>query len=156
MGRATGLYKWVFGNASSVLVGNGLGGTSLINAGVWLRPEKRVFEAARWPEEIRRDPSVLDEYFDCAEKVLEPQTWREERVARKFDVLRQQAEAVRLGKACEKSKLMMKFEDGVNQFGVRMRGNKGEGQECMGCNDGSKNDCLATYLSDAVRWGAEM
>lgn len=156
VGRTTGLYKWVLGKASSVLVGNGLGGTSLIYAGVWLRPEKRVFEGGRWPKEIRGDPSVLNEYFGRAEKVLEPQTWPEKRVARKFDVLRQQAQAVGLGKRCERAKLMTKFEDGVNQVGVRLSVNSGVGQECMGCNDGSKNDCLATYLSDAERWGAEM
>lgn len=37
----------------------GLGGTSLVNANVFLRPDPRVFQAAEWPSELR-EPGVLD------------------------------------------------------------------------------------------------
>jgi hypothetical protein len=37
----------------------GLGGTSLVNANVFLRPDPRVFQAAEWPSELR-EPGILD------------------------------------------------------------------------------------------------
>ena len=43
MGPPTGLYDVRFGEDMHVLVGCGLGGGSLINAGVALRPDARVF-----------------------------------------------------------------------------------------------------------------
>lgn len=39
----------------------GLGGTSLINANVFLRPEPRTLELGDWPAEIRNNPAVLEQ-----------------------------------------------------------------------------------------------
>src|SRR5262245_48685889 len=38
MGRASGLFDWHVGSSAAALVANGVGGGSLINAGVMLRP----------------------------------------------------------------------------------------------------------------------
>lgn len=137
-----------------MFVGNGLGGTSLVNAGVWLRPEMRVLESGAWPVEIRRSPSALEQYFERAERMLEPDVCPEKVV--KFDVLKEQADAVGLKARCEKVPLMTSFEDRTNSAGVSMKRSKMSGQDCMGLNDGSKNTTLVTYLADAERWGAEM
>lgn len=40
----------------------GLGGCSLINAGVFLKADEDTLRMSPWPSEIRNDPSVLD---DC-------------------------------------------------------------------------------------------
>lgn len=40
----------------------GLGGCSLINAGVFLEADEDTLKMSSWPSEIRNDPSVLD---DC-------------------------------------------------------------------------------------------
>ena len=37
----------------------GLGGTSLVNANVFLRPDPRVFQSGEWPSQLR-EPGVLD------------------------------------------------------------------------------------------------
>jgi hypothetical protein len=39
----------------------GLGGTSLINANVFLEADKETLAMGQWPEEIRKNPSCLDE-----------------------------------------------------------------------------------------------
>ena len=48
--RRTGLFDFRLGADIHVLVGCGLGGGSLINAGVALRPDARVFADPAWPE----------------------------------------------------------------------------------------------------------
>src|SRR6476620_4325125 len=60
LGSATGLYDVRFGEDMHVLIGCGLGGGSLINAGVALRPDARVFVDAVWPAEIGAD-GLIDE-----------------------------------------------------------------------------------------------
>ena len=54
LGSPTGLYDVRLGEDMHVLIGCGLGGGSLINAGVALRPDPRVFRDPVWPEEIAR------------------------------------------------------------------------------------------------------
>lgn len=39
----------------------GLGGSSLINAGVFLKADERTLQMSPWPSEIRDEPSTLDE-----------------------------------------------------------------------------------------------
>jgi cholesterol oxidase len=63
LGRATGLFDLRAGDDLSVVVGCGLGGTSLINAGVALRPPPWVYDDDRWPTALRgadRGPVELD------------------------------------------------------------------------------------------------
>ena len=49
----------------NVLSGNGLGGSSLINANVAIRPDRECFTEKNWPFRLR-DRSVLDPYYDRA------------------------------------------------------------------------------------------
>ena len=50
-------------SATDVLVGSGLGGTSLINANVAERPAPHVFRKKAWPREFRDNPDLLDDPF---------------------------------------------------------------------------------------------
>lgn len=59
LGKASGLYQTYKGKGQDVFTGCGLGGTSLINAGVFLRADKRVLEGPEWPVEIRNDSESL-------------------------------------------------------------------------------------------------
>ena len=43
-----------------------LGGTSLINANVFLEADKNTLSMPVWPEEIRKDPSGLDKCSSSA------------------------------------------------------------------------------------------
>ena len=70
-GRSTGLYDVRLGDDMHVLVGCGLGGGSLVNAGVALRPDARVFADPVWPGQIRQD-GLLDEGYARAARWLRP------------------------------------------------------------------------------------
>src|SRR5262245_46337041 len=71
MGSPTGLYDVRLGEDMHILVGCGLGGGSLSNAGVALRPDARVFADAVWPKEVARD-GLLDEGYARAARWVRP------------------------------------------------------------------------------------
>lgn len=62
MGSAAGVFDWHAGGQVVALVGNGVGGGSLINAGVALAPDDDVLRQPCWPGPIRHDtdPRGLD------------------------------------------------------------------------------------------------
>lgn len=55
-GDPTGLYHLILGSGQNAFVGNGLGGTSLLNANIFLKADKRTLALKYWPREIRDDP----------------------------------------------------------------------------------------------------
>ncbi len=63
LGKATGMYDFRRNEDMNVLLGCGLGGTSLINANVALPAEDRVFDDERWPEPLQGQPSALDDGY---------------------------------------------------------------------------------------------
>ena len=69
------LYWLHVGGEMNVFSGCGLGGTSLVNANVALRPDPRVFKDERWPRAIRDDPMALEPGFERAEAMLTPTTY---------------------------------------------------------------------------------
>src|SRR5215467_11999607 len=71
LGSDTALYDIRYNESINVVVGCGLGGTSLINAGICLRPAANVFASQKWPAELRQE-SALTAYFDRAEEMLRP------------------------------------------------------------------------------------
>lgn len=52
-GDPTGLYHLVVGEGQNAFVGNGLGGTSLLNANVFLEADPGVLKMDVWPEELK-------------------------------------------------------------------------------------------------------
>jgi choline dehydrogenase-like flavoprotein len=52
-GNPAGLYHFVVGDGQNVFMGNGLGGTSLLNANVFLEATPAVLEMDIWPKELR-------------------------------------------------------------------------------------------------------
>ena len=63
-----GLYDLLTFPDISVIKGNGLGGTSLVNANVAIVPEADVFRLAGWPASLSLD--TLRPYYDRARQVL--------------------------------------------------------------------------------------
>ena len=70
-GSASALYDVRLGEDMHVLVACGLGGGSLINGGVALRPDARVFSDSVWPGQIAQD-GTLDEGYRRADRWLRP------------------------------------------------------------------------------------
>ncbi|KAK3327511.1 hypothetical protein B0T19DRAFT_357224 [Cercophora scortea] len=156
-GDPTGMYHLIFGKGQNCVVGNGLGGTSLMNANVFMPADKGTLGLKAWPAEIRGKVDVLDEYYTKVEKVLEPEEYPDDwPTLPKLKMLQKQAEFLNLGNKFKKVRQTTRFHNGPNSTGVEMSASALTGQDATGINDGSKTTTLVTYLADAWNWGAEM
>ncbi|KAI0490889.1 glucose-methanol-choline oxidoreductase [Xylaria cf. heliscus] len=156
-GDPTGMYHLIFGNGQNAIVGNGLGGTSLINANVFLEADEDVLQMEQWPEEIRDNKGCLKEYYKKASDVLEPEEYpRDWPKLPKLDLLEKQAEYLNMSEKFSRVKQTTRFRNGPNSCGVEMSASASTGQDATGLNDGSKTTTLVTYLADAWNWGADM
>jgi cholesterol oxidase len=152
-GSRTGLFDFRLGTDIHVLVGCGLGGGSLINAGVGLRPDARVFADAAWPEEIVRD-GLLDLGFTRASAMLRPSRYPKAQELTKYRALETASAA--FGVAPVAAPVVVSFEETVNPAGVAQPACTLCGDCCSGCNVGAKNTVAMTYLPDARAHGADI
>jgi cholesterol oxidase len=156
IGSRSALFELHADDEVSVMVGCGLGGTSLINAGVALRPPAWVFDDERWPAELRgRGRGALAPYFERAERMLGsepyPHDWPD---PVKFAALAVAAESV--AATVERPRINVTFEAGVNAAGIHQGACTLCGDCVSGCNHNAKNTVLVNYLPDAVAHGAEI
>jgi cholesterol oxidase len=151
----TGLYDLRLNPDMNVLVGCGLGGTSLINANVSLAPDLRVFQDSCWPPEIREDNGgLLTEAFERAKRMLTPVSYPEKEKLSKLEALRMAGERLQHPATCPP--INVTFEDRTNSAGVFQKACTLCGDCCSGCNVGAKNTTLMNYLPDARAHGAEI
>lgn len=144
----TGLYDLRLNPDMNVLVGCGLGGTSLINANVSLAPDARVFRDPCWPREIREDEGgLVAEAFERARRMLAPVPYPEREKLNKLEALRAAGE--RLGHPATCPPVTVTFEDRTNRAGVFQKACTLCGDCCSGCNVGAKNTTLMNYLPHA-------
>jgi len=154
-GDPTGMYHLIVGKGQNAFVGNGLGGTSLLNANIFLETDKETMGMEVWPEELRK-PDALKDYYQRAADVLEPRSYPNDWPALpKLTMLEKQAKALGMGKFY-RPKQTTRFQGGPNSTGVEMYPSALTGMDSTGVNDGSKSSTLVNYLSDAWNWGAEM
>ncbi|HEX6568559.1 MAG TPA: GMC family oxidoreductase N-terminal domain-containing protein [Acidimicrobiales bacterium] len=164
LGRQSGLFDLRAGDDLSVIVGCGLGGTSLINAGVALRPPAWVYDDDRWPSALRGSdvgPAELAPYFAAAERMLGstpyPDDWP---LPSKLAVLERAAAGVAGatgGKVtAERPPINVTFISGPNAAGIEQRPCTLCGDCVSGCNHRAKNTVVENYLPDAVAHGAEV
>ena len=158
LGSPTGLYDFRVNSDINVVLGCGLGGTSLINANVGLRAEPRVFQDPAWPAAFRNDSALVEDGYSRAEQVLQPQP-----VPDAFGLLHKtdahQASAKAMNAKWYRTPLYVTFQDppgGVNPFGVPQNACIGCGDCVSGCNFHAKNTTLMNYLPDAANFGAEI
>ena len=152
-GSPTALFDMHVGTGAHLLVGCGLGGTSLINANVCIEPEPRVLADAVWPEEIRND-GTLKEGYARARATLAPTPLPPGDMPRKLTALAVSAEG--LGVKPGRADLHIAFDEQVNGAGVRQPACTRCG-DCMGgCNVGAKTTVHSTWLTDAVNHGASI
>lgn len=153
LGSKTGLYDVRLGEDMHVLVGCGLGGGSLINAGVALRPDNRVFSDSVWPGQIIQD-GLLDEGFRRARTWLAPTPDPKAATHTKYQSLEQAAKDM-AGRVVAPD-IVISYEDRISAGGIAQPACTRCGDCCGGCNVGAKNTTALTYLPDAVRHGAEL
>jgi cholesterol oxidase len=136
-----------------ILVGCGLGGGSLINAGVALRPDSRVWQDEIWPEQIASD-GLLGAGYELAEQWVRPALDPHAAELTKFKALETSGAALKHRPVS--APVAVSFQDTVNPAGVAQPGCTRCGDCCGGCNVGAKNTVALTYLPLAVRHGAEI
>lgn len=155
VGDMTGLYQLHSDDEINVLHGCGLGGTSLINANVSLKPEPSVFASKGWPEEIGSDLATsLEDGYRRATEMLRPTTSFPDYTKLKF----LQKSAQELGKPFIRTPINVNFEDfaGGNHVGVPQAPCVECGDCVSGCNHTAKNTTAMNYLPDARNHGAHI
>lgn len=145
----------------SILSGAGLGGSSLINASVAIRPDGEVFQQPIWPAPLR-DRMFLDPYYDLAEWELgaarEPIDWTDKMRAQRLAAERLrdcgahfEAAALTVTRGPLGSQLPV-----LNRQGLVQRACIDCGDCLTGCNVGAKNTLAMNYLPLARSAGAEI
>ncbi|KAL4798780.1 hypothetical protein BDV19DRAFT_385863 [Aspergillus venezuelensis] len=153
------LFQLRRGEGQHAFCAHGLGGGSLINAGVFLEATPETMSMSAWPEEIREDVGSMNKYYARAASMLQPRTYpsseKHPQLA-KTQHLRDAASWLGEQSKFSPTPLTTTFDQSRNAAGVLMQANEGSGNECTGLNDGSKNSIPVTYLVDAWNWGAEI
>ncbi len=155
LGNRTGLFDIRTNGDINVLLGCGLGGTSLINANVALPADPWVFTQDCWPRGLRDDGPKMEHWYSLAQKMLSSR----EVPATDHDLLKLDAlsaSARRLGTDITLLPINVTFTDGPNAAGIHQRACTRCGDCVSGCNYGAKNSLLMNYLPDAVGNGAKV
>lgn len=150
----------------SVVVGCGLGGTSLINANVAIEADARVFEQTEtldggqkrrlWPTEYAAsdDPPVLEAAYKEAARTLGTNPLPDKIKLHKLDALETSAKA--MGQPYQRADINVTFTDSANALGNYQAACTLCGDCCSGCNYGAKNTTLMNYLPFASANGADI
>ena len=157
VGSRTALIDFRADKDMNVLIGCGLGGTSLINANVALEAEPAVFDDASWPAELIARPAdprrrgLPAGTGDAPPHSLPgaPPATAQARGARASRPRRWAHTAIA-------PPINVTFVDGVNHVGVEQPACTLCGDCVSGCNVGAKNTTQMNYLPDAKAHGAEI
>ncbi|HYD79938.1 MAG TPA: GMC oxidoreductase [Paucimonas sp.] len=157
-----GLFDYRIGPTLDVLAGNGLGGTSLINANVVIAPDRDVF--GRWPAAIQAAyaSGAMDAYELRVRQMLAVDTVAEGDGLRKSWFQASTAKArLRAGagtgpKALELAVNLRRYQYQPNAQGIWQSACTHCGDCVTGCRVGAKNTLDANYLPLARNAGAEI
>ena len=154
-GSKSALFDFRFGPDVNVLVGCGLGGGSLINAGVSLRAPDAAFSVG-WPPGL--DRVTLDPYYQRAEEALGAKPAPDTDRYRKFKALQRSGMAI--GSRAQPAPINVTFSAvgsvSAEPGGIVQSPCTSCGDCVSGCNVGAKNTLLMNYLPLAHRNGVEM
>ena len=153
-----GIYDTNFSTDIGIIMGSGLGGTSLVNANIAIRPDREVFEQDRWPEAVREASQAggLDAYFDRVRMTLFAGPHPEGLSLSKVKALKRGAEGL-ANATFGLHDIVVNFRfEGRNHWGVQQRKCINCGDCVTGCNVGAKNTLDTNYLAIAKSGGAEI
>jgi cholesterol oxidase len=160
-----GLYEFDAFPDIAIIKGSGLGGTSLVNANVAIRPEPDVF--ATWPSALYRasqigetKPGSLWNYYKLAEETLDVSSHPTGSSLKKFQALKKRA--AQIGQVVETLPLAVNFQnEGVEVY--QSNGKSIVKHKCIdcgdcvtGCNVGAKNTLYMNYLPLAKTGGTHI
>jgi cholesterol oxidase len=151
LGDPAGLYYLSVGKGLTVFGASGLGGGSLINAGVVLRPDLGRLRKAGWPDAVVSDGLLLEGLARAEAMLGVAPVPGPERFA-KFAGMRRAAEAS--GRPVQLPPMTISHSPGPNAAGVMQYACRHCGDCWSGCNVGAKNTVGITYIADAADHGA--
>jgi len=151
VGDPAGLYYLSVGKGLTVFGASGLGGGSLINAGVVLRPDLGRLRKCGWPEAVVSD-GLFIEGLARAEHMLGVAPAPEPERFAKFAGMRKAAEAS--DRTVRLPAMTISHRPGLNAAGVMQYACRYCGDCWSGCNVGAKNTVGITYIADAADHGA--
>ncbi len=149
VGAPDGLLDLRVGGDAAALLGNGLGGGSLINANVMAQPEAAVFQQG-WPAAL--DRVGLAAAYQRARTELGVQQAPDQPPLPKFALLRSLTPDDPAGLA----PLSVAFRPGSTPAGVAMQACTLCGDCMTGCNVGAKGSLDTSYLARAHAGGVQM
>ena len=161
-GNPEGLFDVHADGDVSTVCANGLGGGSLINAGVMRKPVAAVFDQPRWPNGITLES--LKPYYRDAEALLGSRRKGKANIysknscghtASKAQFLEQHA-LRRHGYDFDEAELTISLQDGPNQADVFQQRCIACGDCATGCNHNAKNSLDTNLLQQAKRQGANL
>lgn len=156
-GSKSALFDFRYNKDINVIVGCGLGGTSLINANINEAPDARIYEDEIWPIEIREDANngLLEKFKSYADNMLKPTHYPDHYPPLDKQEKFEKATQSTRGEFCS-ARINVNFKNGVNHVGIEQQACVNCGDCMSGCNYSAKNTVLMNYLPDANNHGAEI
>lgn len=152
-GDPAGLYALSVGKGLTVFGASGLGGSSLINAGIALRPDPGFLRKKGWPKAVLED-GLLAEGMRLAEAMLGVTPVPEPERFPKYRSLRRVADAA--GRPIELRPMTIAHAPGPNAAGIAQPACQCCGDCWSGCNLGAKITTAVSYIADAVNHEASV
>lgn len=157
LGSASALFDWRVSDDVVALVGNGVGGTSLINANVSLDAAADVLTGPAWPAEIREQgAAALADGYAAARAMLRPAPWPANApTPPKYDTLARAGNQT--GSSARTMPVNVSFAAHTSAVSGRRQPACTSCGDCVtGCNIGAKNSVDHTYIADACAHGAHL
>jgi len=157
IGNRDGVLDFRNHSSVSVLVANGLGGGSLINAGVAVQPDEALFQDPRWPSHYRDHAphrKTLVRAMDEVQSRLQAMPFVGATDLKKYQALVELGRV--MGTAAERLPLTIASADQTSTAGVSQPACTRCGNCFTGCNVGAKNTLVTHVLPQAVRQGARL
>lgn len=148
----SGFFDFMLFKNVIVWKGCGLGGGSLVNSSISIKPDPRVFDM--FPAAIRDDPSSMEDGYARASAMLCPTVYpdMDTKPLQQAEVLK----AASGGQGFTMLQTNTTFRERVNAQGITQPACTLCGDCNTGCNYGAKNTLLMNYLPDAYQHGAEL
>ena len=153
-GIREGLFDFKLGPDINALVANGLGGGSLINAGVMEEPLAEVFNNAQWPQEITKD--ALARAYEDVKKRLGVVGDNGNHNTVTADLAKRNVVRELGAKNAKDVAISVALNDRDSAFGVALKQCVNCGDCATGCNFGAKESLDVNLLVEASERGAKL
>ena len=174
-GNLEGLFDIRLGHDLNVIQANGLGGGSLINAGVMARADDSIFDGSKWPSAINADN--LRAYYAESEEILgaisrdanervpntilKHQLFNSDKGPSKYESLKKLAKGA--NKSDDQSRhfksanlTISMREETLSSAGIKLNACNLCGDCASGCNNNAKNSLDKNLLATAAQQGVEI